>query len=275
MCGRYVIVTKINKIEKRFNVEASDSSGYQPNVNVSHGNMAPVITNDKPNELQFFMFGFSPSWASKLTYIVNARAEGDQNKENDPKYSGGFGIIRKPMFRQAIRSTRCLIPADCFIEGSHHYGLSKPYAIYKQNGDRPFSFAGIWDEWVDKSTGEVFKTFAIITTMSNTVTQAIGHPRSPVMLSREEESIWLSNDSDLNEITTLLKPYPGDELNAYPISAAIKSPTANGMDLLRPVGQRLSKEYDYEIYNVLEVEGMGESKDKKRFERGTQGNLFD
>lgn len=275
MCGRYTIVTKIKKVEKRFNVEAVDESAYKPNVNVSHGDVAPVITNDKPNQLQFFHFGFTPSWASKLTYVVNARAEGDNNKENDPTYSGGMGIIQKPMFRQAIRHNRCLIPADCFIEGAKGKGLLQPYVIYKKDGDRPFSFAGIWDEWVDKSTGEVFKSYAIITTVSNSITQAIGHHRSPVMLSQEEESVWLSSSSELSEVTALLKPYPGEYLNAYPISPDIKKPTADGIDLLRPIGQRLVKEYEYEVYNVLDIEGMGTSKDKKRQERGIQGSLFD
>lgn len=275
MCGRYTIVTKIKEVEKRFNVKAVDAKAYHPNVNVSHGNLAPIITNEQPNQLQFFTFGFTPSWASKQMYIVNARAEGDGNKENDPQYSGGMGIISKPMFRQSIRSRRCLVPADCFIEGPKTERLSKPYVIYQKSGERPFAFAGIWDEWVDKSTGEVFNTYAIITTMSNSITQAIGHHRSPVILMPEQEKKWLSDCSELSEITSLLQPFPGQYLNAYPISPAIKKPIAEGMDLLQPVGQRVFKEYEYEIYNTLEVEGMGESKDKKRAERGIQGSLFD
>lgn len=275
MCGRYTIVTKIKEVEKRFNVKAENTSAYQPNVNVSHGNMAPVITNAQPGQLQFFTFGFTPSWASKLMYIVNARAEGDGNKENDPKYSGGMGIISKPMFRQSIRTRRCLVPADCFIEGPKTERLSKPYVVYQRSGERPFAFAGIWDEWVDKTTGEVFNTYAIITTMSNSVTQAIGHHRSPVILTPEQERVWLSNDAELSEITALLQPFPGEYLNAYPIAPAIKKPSAEGMNLLQPIGQRVFKEYEYEIYNTLVVEGMGTSKDKKRFERGIQGSLFD
>ena len=83
MCGRYVSVTKVKTLEKRFNVQAPTPELFTPNTNVSHGNTAPVITNEKPGELQFFQFGFTPSWAKKQVYMVNARSEGDHNKANN------------------------------------------------------------------------------------------------------------------------------------------------------------------------------------------------
>ena len=71
---------------------------------------------------------------------------------------------------------------------------------------RPFAFAGIWDDWVNQETGEVIKTFGIITTMSNSVTQAIGHHRSPVILNPEEYSAWLDPSTELGYVTSLLNP---------------------------------------------------------------------
>ena len=145
MCGRYTTVTKIKAIEKRFNVRAAQPQLYTPNTNVSHGEYAPVVTGNRPHELQFFQFGFTPSWAKKQFYMINARAEGDHNKSDDPKYSGERGIINKPMFRQAIRSQRCLVIADCFIEGPKDEKLNRPYVVYMRNGAHPFAMAGIWD----------------------------------------------------------------------------------------------------------------------------------
>jgi putative SOS response-associated peptidase YedK len=58
------------------------------------------------------------------------------------------------MFRHAIRKQRCLVPADAFIEGPKKERLNKPYVVYANNIDRPFAFAGIWDRWVNKDTGE-------------------------------------------------------------------------------------------------------------------------
>ena len=185
MCGRYVTVTRIEAIEKRFNVTTPNPEQYQVNVNISHGNMAPVITGHDPDKLQFFQFGFTPEWANKQYYMINARAEGDHNKENDPLYTGTMGIVKKPMFKKAIRSQRCLVVADAFIEGPKKERLSKPYLMYMRDGRRPFSFAGIWDRWINTETGEVVHSFAIITTMSNALTQKIHHHRSPVILHEE------------------------------------------------------------------------------------------
>ena len=62
MCGRYVMVSKIKEIEKKFNVKLSKEakSHYTPNTNISHGDYAPVVTGDRPRDLQFFQFGFTP-----------------------------------------------------------------------------------------------------------------------------------------------------------------------------------------------------------------------
>ena len=264
MCGRYVTISKLKAVEKRFNVTTPQPDLYTPNTNVSVGEFAPVITNENPKELSFFKFGFTPMWAKKQMYLFNARAEGDHNKENDPRYHGAKGIINKPVFRKAIRSQRCLVVADAFIEGPQKEKLDKPYVIYMRKNQRPFAFAGIWDKWVNKDTGEEVDSFAIITTTANALIQRIGHHRSPVILQQDAEEAWLSDDLPLEDITSLLEPYPADELNAYPISPAIKSPKSNGIELLKPVGERVYKEYDFEIYKELTLEGMGTTQARKR-----------
>ena len=264
MCGRYVTVSKLSTIEKRFNVKATQPEQYHTNTNVSHGNLAPVITDQQPSALQFFQFGFTPSWAKKQFYMINARGEGDFNKENHPNYSGQKGIVNKPMFRKAIRSQRCLVVADAFIEGPKNEKLSKPYAVYLRDKKRPFSLAGIWDEWINQVTGEIVKSFAIITTVTNGVMDKIGHHRSPVVLHAEDEQRWINPQLPLNEVTSLLKPFPTEEMNAYPISNAIKNPRANGLELLDPIGERVFPEYEYKIDQDLKLYGMGESPARAR-----------
>ena len=235
---------------------------FTSNTNVSHGEKAPVITNEAPAELQFFQFGFTPFWAQKQFYMINARAEGDHNKEDNPAYTGMRGIINKPMFRKSIRSKRCLVVADAFIEGPKKEKLSKPFVVYLKDKVRPFAMAGIWDEWVNQQTGEVIKSFAVITTVSNDLLQRVGHHRSPVVLRPEQERAWLDTELPLSEVTAMLDPYDASLMNAYPIDPAIKNPRANGMDLIKPVGERIYKEYEYEIYEEVKLFGMGESRRK-------------
>ena len=262
MCGRYVTVSSIQAVEQRFNVQANEP--WKANTNVSHGDHAPVVASDRPKEVQLMQFGFTPGWAKKQYYMINARAEGDKNAENDPSYTGAMGILDKPMFRKAIRSQRCLVVADAFVEGPEREKLSKPYVLYPREGQRPFALAGIWDEWCDPSTGESVRSFAVLTTVSNALTQAVGHHRAPVILDPDREREWLHPDTPLQDVASMLGPWEARRFNAYPISPSIRDPRRNGSHLLQAVGPRIWPEFTYEIHNTIDVFGMGESPSRKR-----------
>jgi len=259
MCGRYVCVQKVETIEKRFNVVAPAGFEFEPSFNVGPGKYAPVITNENPKELQLFQFGMTPFWAKKKMYLFNARAEGDRNKENDEHYTGSRAIVMKPAFRKPIREQRCLVIADAFIEGPVKERLDKPYLVYLRENVRPFAFAGIWDKW-EGENGEVLFSFAIITTISNGLLRKIGHDRCPVILPRGRETKWLNNNLPLADVTSYLESYPAELMNAYPIAKEIKSPKAEGRQLINPIGQRIEPEHNVEAKQTLELHGMGQYK---------------
>lgn len=153
--------------------------------------------------------------------------------------------------------------ADAFIEGPEKEKLSKPYVVYLRER-RPFAFAGVWDEWVNPETGNTLRSFAILTTVANPLLQKIGHHRSPVILEPNQERDWISSDLPLSDVTSMLEPYEAQHMNAYPIDPVIKNPRAQGVELLKPIGERIYKEYDYEIYEELRLEGMGETRARQR-----------
>lgn len=276
MCGRYVNITKLQAIEKRFNATAKQPELYQPNANIGPGQKAPVVIQNGVRILAFMTFGFTPFWAEKPMYLINARAEGDGNKDNNPAYTGGMGILQKPAFRKAIRSQRCLVVADAFIEGPEKEKLNKPYLIYmKDKSRKPFALAGIWDVWLNRETGEEMHGFSIITTTANELLQKIGHHRMPVILDAADESVWLDPETELADITRMLRPYPGKEMNAYPIDPAIKSPQNHELHLLLPIGERVFPEYDYILSEELKLEGMGHTQARQRKNQELeQGKLF-
>jgi len=260
MCGRYVLVQQLEAIEKRFNVIAPKNLEWKASYNISPGQMAPVITSQYPNNLDLMQFGLTPFWAKKPMYLFNARAEGDRNMENNPQYSGAKDIINKPAFRKPIRSQRCLVIADAFIEGSTKEGLKKPYLVYLLNRERPFAFAGLYDEWKNEDTGEILHSFTIITTTPNELLMKIPHHRMPVILDRHNEQRWLNSKTPLSEITKMLQPFPAHKMNAYPISPEIRSPKTNSKDLIEPVGERLMTEYDLKQSEAIFLQGMGRNK---------------
>lgn len=178
----------------------------------------PVITNKNPEQLAMFHWGLIPSWIKTpaeareiRTVTLNARSE---------------SVFTKPSFRKAIRQRRCLIPADGFYEWRLFEGKKYPYFIYLKNKEI-FSFAGIWEEWADIATGEVIKTYSIITTGANPLLEKIHNTkkRMPVILEPNEEKNWLSNDLNDERIAKLMKPLDESLMEAYTISKLITSRT--------------------------------------------------
>jgi putative SOS response-associated peptidase YedK len=251
MCGRATIITPAVDLEKRFNAAFIKSAELKENVNISAGNKIPVITSEQPNHIQMYTLGYTPNWAHKQTYMINARSEGSFNPENDPHYEGPMGIFNKPMFRHAMNSQRCLVLVDAFIEGPKQEKLNKPYLVYPNRDRGPFALAGIYDTWQHPLTGELHHTVAVITSAANRLTERIEHHRAPVVLSKEDEEKWLQSDSSAKEISIMMHPFDSKGFNAYPISKKIKNPEANGLELLKPVGDKLFKDYDRCLYERL------------------------
>ena len=272
MCGRYILIQKASVLERRFGVIIPDTINLVPSYNIGPGKFAPVITNERPHEIQLFRFGMTPSWMNRPTLLINARAEGDHNSDNNPIYNGAKGIITKPAFRKPIRSQRCLIPADAFIEGPEKEKLNRPFVVYLRDKVRPFAFAGIWDCWKNPVTSELIYSFSIITTVANEVTQKIQHHRSPVSLHPEDEKKWLSDTLPLSEVTRLLVPYPGELMNAYPIAPTIKNPAADDPGLIHPAGERIMTETLIRGSKETRITGMGSNKDYGFNEQYPMGN---
>jgi putative SOS response-associated peptidase YedK len=262
MCGRFVQVINIRKIENTYGIRLPEDTGLDGSYNVAAGDYAYVLSSSSPGSLSRYRFGLTPSWAKKQMYLINARAEGDANKENDPDFRGKKGIIMKPSFRKPVRSQRCIIIANAFIEGPAKEKLNKPYVIARRDKNY-LSLAGLWDTWVNKETGEEINSFAIITTVANKITRMIGHPRSPVIIPEGYEKRWLDPELPLVDVLKFLKPYPGELLEAYPLSVKIKDPKNKTRDVLVPVGDVIrTNDDDIIIEKDLKLQGMGNRKKK-------------
>jgi len=125
----------------------------------------------------------------------------------------------KPAFRDALKSRRCLIPADGFYEWSRTGKAKQPYCLEVSDGEL-FAFAGIWDRWKDGS-GNAVETCSILTTTPNAVTSPV-HDRKPVIFDPDSYALWL--DPGMRDVSTasdLLKPYDPRAMRCYPISTRI------------------------------------------------------
>lgn len=96
----------------------------------------------------------------------------------------------------------------------------------------PFAMAGIWEEYADKSTGELIRTFAIVTCEPKELMATI-HDRMPVILAPEDYMRWLGPEQDPRD---LMKPFPSDLMAMWPIDSKVGSPRNNTPDIIDRIG---------------------------------------
>jgi putative SOS response-associated peptidase YedK len=224
MCGRFVSKAKKEEIEKEFKVEIGDGNLVAPRYNVAPTQMIGAIAEiESLRQISSFKWGLIPSWAKDDSIgnkLINARAE---------------TLREKPSFREAFRSRRCIIPASGFYEWQKtSNGAKQPFYFYLKEKE-VFGFAGLWEEWLDKQTGELSETCTIITTEANEALKPI-HDRMPVILKSDEYDFWLDEKvKDTNKLQNLLVPYPAKEMDSHAVSRSINSPAADSEELIAPL----------------------------------------
>ena len=223
MCGRYKLSRRKQVVEEYFDA-TSDEPDWNPRYNVAPTQSVPVIRQhpkEPIRELSLMRWGLIPSWSrdsSGAARMINARAE---------------TAATKPAFRDALKSRRCLIPADGFYEWVRTGKAKQPYC-FEVNEGKMFAFAGIWDRWKNPS-GHWIKTCSILTTTPNAVTSAV-HDRMPVILDPASYDLWLDPGmKDVGAASDLLKPLDARLMRSYPISTRINHVANDDAECSAPV----------------------------------------
>lgn len=229
MCGRYTLFTPPETLEDRFG--ATFDAPFTPSYNCAPGQSLHVITDEEPERFRRFEWGLTPSWADEEFGLINARAE---------------TLREKRSFAEAFERRRCLVPADGFYEWVEEGGDKRPYRIAFED-DRPFAMAGLYERWrppttqtgldrfgggTSEETDEVVESFTVVTTEPNDLVADLHH-RMAVILDPADEGTWLHGSPD--EAASLLDPFPGDALTAYPVSTHVNSPANDGAELIERV----------------------------------------
>ena len=215
MCGRFSFNVSKEQIQKEFG-DIDMGVNLRINFNLAPTQHAYVLTNDKPDRLQYFTWGLIPYWSKdgkNSGKLINARKE---------------GISAKPSFRLPIRKRRCLVIADSFYEWRREPAGKVPYRIHMKAPDQLIVMAGIWDVWLKQDYA--VKSFSIITCPPNQEMTAI-HNRMPVLLtSPEKQQQWLE-ETELDAILGLLDTPADGTLSMYRVSERVNSVKNNSPDL--------------------------------------------
>ncbi len=188
MCYTTAIQKEAEDLERRFKRIADAEAKLFKKSQFEAGftfPKTPVIANDKPNIISLLSWGLLPPWAKDKTFrrnLLNAKIE---------------TIKELPSFRNSLKN-RCLVLVDGFYEWKwlDEKGKNKEKYHIKLPGNKAFAMAGIWSDWVDKETGEILKTYTIVTTEADALMSEIHNTkkRMPVILTPDNEDKWLNGD---------------------------------------------------------------------------------
>jgi putative SOS response-associated peptidase YedK len=221
MCGRYTLAESPRKLAKRFDVpETPDLPFDGQRYNIAPTQQVPIVRQrDNVREMVLAKWGLIPSWAKDIkigNQLLNARAD---------------TVATKPSFRSAFKARRCLIPADGFYEWQKTQDGKQPFHI-RMKDKEAFAFAGLW-EWWRPEEGEPVESCAIITTDANELMAPI-HNRMPVILAANDYVTWLQADQKPDKLLSLLRPFPFEKMEAFPISKLVNNPRNQGEKLIEP-----------------------------------------
>jgi putative SOS response-associated peptidase YedK len=206
MCGRFVQRYTWDDIQDLYDLQDGAAPNLQAHYNVAPTDSVSVVRSSTggTTELISMRWGLVPWWWKKplkqLPASFNARAE---------------SVADKPMFRDAFKRHRCIIPASGYYEWLKRPDGRQPYFISAADGG-VLSFAGLWDRWKNPETGEPVISCTIIVTDANVLTRPI-HDRMPVVLDKADIRPWLSGEAGVK----LLKPTAEDRLRMWPISRRV------------------------------------------------------
>jgi putative SOS response-associated peptidase YedK len=205
MCGRFALF----RWSPSFAALPGFPADQQAQWNISPGdNVLIQRAAGDGRELARARWGLTPPWLTDLSRTpAHARAE---------------TLAEQPMFRDAFRLRRCLIPANGFYEwrGSLR---KQPFWLTPGEGSSLF-FAAVWEAYPVE--GHTWLSTAV-------VTQAAASQRRPLLLDAAGQAAWLDPATPVALLHSLLAS-PQQPLRERPLANLINDPKLNAPECLTP-----------------------------------------
>jgi len=217
MIERFSIGVSASRLAARYKTEEPT---FLPRYNGAPSQLFPVLTSESPQGFSYFYWGVAPQWAKNKSIaerLINVRVE---------------QISEKPVHKQSLKKFRCIVAADGFYAWKK---VGKKTMIpwrFALPSKEIFSIAGLWEEYDED--GDAFHTFTILTTVAKGLSASVSD-RQPLVLSKEDEAIWLKKDSEESELLALLSRAKGIEFDGYTVSPQLNSVAFDRPSLLLPM----------------------------------------
>ena len=226
MCGRYSDGAELSDIRLAFDVEELELfRHWKPTYNITPsygaGFEQPIVIGTKEGKRALRLGRFwliPPKWPKPLKELptaFNARAE---------------ELAKKPFWREAFATRRCLVPATGWREFRGERGKKQPFHFHLAH--RLFGFAGLFSTWLSPE-GEAVDSFAIVTTEPSTLAATI-HDRMPLVLAPEYHAAWLGAGDASATLEAARAASLSLPLEVYPSDPIGNSGRFEGPEVLRP-----------------------------------------
>lgn len=222
MCGRYGLATQKSDLAARFDAIVLHDVAARYNIAPSQPVLIARADRSQADRrvVHHVQWGLIPSWADDPAIgsrMINARGE---------------TAATRPAFRSAMKHRRCLVPASGFYEWRKGSKPRQPFWIHMDGGET-FAFGGLYEHWTGPN-GEQVDSCTILTTTPNELIEPV-HDRMPMIVAPDDYARWLDSDvQDAEEVEDLIRPYPSEGMDAYPVGLAVNSPAVDDPSLIEP-----------------------------------------
>lgn len=209
MCGRYALF----RWTPAFAALPGFPADQQAQWNISPADTVLMVRagqgEEGAREVVRARWGLTPPWLTDMSRTpAHARAE---------------TVAEQPMFRQAFRERRCLLPANGFYEWRGTV-RKRPFWLTPGEGSALY-FAAIWEAY--PVHGHTYLSVAV-------VTQSAMNQRRPLILDAEGQAAWLAADSSQTTLQSLLAA-PQKQLRERPLANLVNDPKLNAPECLTPL----------------------------------------
>lgn len=222
MCGRYAFLLPPEAMAALFDV--LNSIDYPPRYNITPTQpIVAIVEQQGRRTAELFRWGFVPGWVKdprEFSLLINARAE---------------TMAEKPSFRDAVRNSRCVVPASGYYEWMKGGdGVKRPYYITSAETET-MAFAGLYSTWAGPN-GEEVDTVCIVTVTPNLEISSVYDRMPAILRGKEAIDAWLNTrDVDRDEAVRLAVSPPPGTMKYHAVGKAIGSAEAEGPQLILPL----------------------------------------